>query len=184
MAASGTSEGPLPANAPQSAELRTAGAHDLEAINTVIDRAVMGWDLPERVKRLALPLYRYNDYDLRVMQFRVAEIPGGGILGVAAWEDADPRDLPAPQGEAANRARHGVLLHGLYIDPAQQRSGLGTRLLAAVGDAARATGARWLLVKAQNGAEGFFERRGLVRLPVRDTDRDYEGRYLLDLHAA
>jgi hypothetical protein len=32
------------------------GGGDLQAINTVIDRTVMSWGLPERIKRLALPV--------------------------------------------------------------------------------------------------------------------------------
>ena len=167
--------------APASIVLRSADERDLDAINTVIERAVMGWDLPERVKRLALPLYRYSAYDVRVMQFRVAELPGEGITGVAAWEDADPRELPDTRDEAARRTRPGLLLHGLYIDPAHQREGIGSRLLEASILAAREAGAEWLLVKAQNGAEAFFERHGMARLPVRDPDRDYDSRYLLEL---
>lgn len=35
--------------------LRPATADDLEAVNRVIENAVMTWDLPDRVKRLASP---------------------------------------------------------------------------------------------------------------------------------
>ena len=33
----------------------------------------MGWQLPERVKRLALPSYRYNEMDLKYYSLVVAE---------------------------------------------------------------------------------------------------------------
>jgi hypothetical protein len=36
--------------------LRAVMGGDLQAINTVIDRTVMSWGLPERIKRLALPV--------------------------------------------------------------------------------------------------------------------------------
>ncbi len=38
-------------------DIRLAGHADLEAINRVIEVAVMTWDLPDRVKRLSLPAY-------------------------------------------------------------------------------------------------------------------------------
>jgi hypothetical protein len=44
--------------------LRRASANDLDAVNRVIETAVMGWVLPERVKRLSLPGYRYAAHDL------------------------------------------------------------------------------------------------------------------------
>ncbi len=40
----------------------------LDAINHVIEAAVMIWDLPERVKRLSLSSYYYTEQDLNHYQ--------------------------------------------------------------------------------------------------------------------
>lgn len=149
--------------------LRPATAADLDAVNAVIERAVMTWHLPQRVKRLTLPSYRYQPHDLDHLHIVVAEDADRTLLGVAAWEPASPRDLPA--------GKTGLLLHGLYVDPAQQRRGIGTRLLDAAVNAARTQGFDGLLVKARPEAEGFFLARGLTLLPVIDAERDYPHRF-------
>lgn len=149
--------------------LRPATQADLDAVNAVIERAVMAWKLPERVKRLTLPSYRYSPHDLEHLQVVVAEDSAGTVLGVAAWEPAAARDLPP--------GKTGLLLHGLYVDPAQQRAGVGSRLLDAALAAAREQGFDGLLVKARPEAEGFFLARGLVPLPVAEAERDYPHRF-------
>jgi len=137
--------------------LRPATAADLEALNAVVERAVLSWGLPERVKRLSLPVYRYQHADLSAYQILVAETAFGEIVGVAAWEALVPLDAPP-----------AVLLHGLYVDPGRHRGGVGTRLLEAVLDAARAAGQEGVLVRAQRDAEGFFAARGFQ--PVSDSE--------------
>lgn len=149
--------------------LRPAQAVDLAALNAVIERAVMSWNLPERVKRLSLATYRYQPHDLAHLHVLVAEDAGGAIVGVVACEPANPRDVPD--------GKRGLLLHGLYVDPAQARRGVGGRLLEAALDAAREQGFDGLLVKAQSDAVGFFAARGLRLLPVEDAARDYPHRY-------
>jgi len=151
--------------------LRQAHADDLPAINGVIERAIATWQLPERVKRLSLPGYRYHAHDLVHLHLVVAEDAGHALVGVAAWEPASPRDLPA--------GMNGLLLHGLYVDPAHQHHGVGSRLLDAATEAARAQGLAGVLVKAQADAIGFFEARSLQRIPVEDPVRDYPHRFWL-----
>jgi GNAT superfamily N-acetyltransferase len=153
--------------------LRPAVPGDLDRINALIGRAVMTWALPERVKRLALPVYRYDRQDLEHLSILVAEEGSAALVGVAAWEPADPRDCP--------QGRHGLLLHGLYVDPDRQGLGLGSRLLAAAASAAREQGYEGLLVKAQADAVGFFRARGLEPLACEDPDRDYPNRFWMDL---
>ena len=152
--------------------LRPATPADLAAINAVIERAVMTWQLPERVKRLALPTYRYHLHDLEHLTIVVAEHSELSVIGVAAWEPANARDLPAGQT--------GLLLHGLYVDPDRQRAGAGSQLLDAALAAAREQGFDGLLVKARPEAEGFFLARGLRPLPVTDAERDYPHRFWKD----
>ena len=74
--------------------LREASKADLVAINQVIDAAIMTWKLPERVKRLSLPSYHYKEHDLQHIKLIVAEDDKQNIIGVAAWEQADPNDAP------------------------------------------------------------------------------------------
>jgi GNAT superfamily N-acetyltransferase len=142
---------------------------DLDAINTVIESAVMTWTLPERVKRLTLPSYRYNPHDLEHLNIVVAENSEYGVIGVAAWEPANPGDLPA--------GKTGLLLHGLYVSPDRQRRGAGGRLLDAALAAAREQGFDGLLVKARPEAEHFFLAQGLEPLPIADPARDYPHRF-------
>jgi len=153
--------------------LRAARVEDLEAVNAVVERAVMTWNLPDRVKRLAMPSYRYHAHDLQYMHVVVAESDGAGLVGVAACEPAAARDCP--------QGRRGLLVQGIYVDPERQRHGVGGRLLAAAAEAARDQGCDGLLVKAQADAVGFFEARGLDRLAVEDVGRDYPHRFWLDL---
>lgn len=154
-----------------ASHLRQAHADDLPAINGIVERAVAAWQLPERVKRLSLPSYRYQTHDLVHLHLMLAEDADQTPVGVAAWEPANPRDLPAGQ--------RGLLLHGLYVDPARQRRGVGSQLLEATAAAARAQGFDGVLIKAQADANGFFEARGLQRLPVEDAARHYPHRFWL-----
>jgi len=151
--------------------LRQAHADDLAAINGIVERAIATWQLPERVKRLSLPSYRYHAHDLVHLHLVVAEDANHALVGVAAWEPAHPRDLPA--------GKNGLLLHGLYVDPACQHRGVGSQLLDAAAAAARAQGFDGVLVKAQADANGFFEARGLQWLPVEDAARHYPHRFWL-----
>ncbi len=148
---------------------READAGELRRINEIIAAAMDTWRLSERVKRISLPLYRYQADDLEHLQIIVAATEAGDIVGVAAIEAADPGECPAGQS--------GALLHGLYIDPRRHRSGLGTRLLQRMETIAVAQGFDGLLVKAQREATAFFEARGFTRLPIEDHSRDYPYRY-------
>jgi hypothetical protein len=53
-----------PMSAQTEISIRTARESDLGALNEVIEACVMGWNLPERVKRLSLGSYRYQPHDL------------------------------------------------------------------------------------------------------------------------
>jgi predicted N-acetyltransferase YhbS len=149
-------------------QIRAARPADLDAINDVIERAVMSWKLAERVKRLSLPMYRYDAVDFGVLETVVAEHGNGRIVGVAAWEPGQAVDAPA--GATA------ILLHGLYVDPGHHRKGVGSRLLAAAERAAREQGADGLLVKAQRDAEPFFLGRGFEPLPAAADGEHYPHR--------
>lgn len=146
-------------------EKPSAEAAQLDAINHVVEAAVMGWDLTERVKRLALPSYRYTPIDLQHLDLLLAKSPAGDIVGVAASEPADAHDCPKQQD--------GMLLHGLFVDPDWQRRGIGRRLLDRVIESAQSAGCAGVLVKAQHDAAGFFITRGFTRLPADDGQQRY-----------
>ena len=143
-------------------------AQELAGINRVIEAAIMTWDLPERVKRLALPSYRYSDIDGQVLEFVVARDPQSRILGVASWEPAKEND--SPHGQQAS------LMHGLFVDSACHRQGIGRALVDALLAQTAAAGSDGLLVKAQRDALDFFSACGFLPLPVHDKSRQYPHR--------
>jgi GNAT superfamily N-acetyltransferase len=153
----------------RSITLRHANPTDLDAINHVIEAAVMGWNLPERVKRLSLPSYRYTPFDFEHLDMVVAEDAQGRIVGVAAWEPAAAKETPADHS--------ALLLHGIYVDPARQGQGIGRQLFRAAEEAARRHGYDGLLVKAQADANDFFIAQGMESLPVEDPSRQYTNRF-------
>lgn len=165
---------PIGGNATMTREitLHAASADDLPATNALIARAVDTWRVSRRIRRLILPTCQYTATDLEHQTLCLARDGDGSILGVAAWEETSE----APVGNDTP----GLLLHGLYVDPNHQNGGVGSRLLEACLEAARHAGRRGVLVKAQGGAEGFFEARGMRRLPAGDPARDYHARFWLD----
>ncbi|MGD8557804.1 MAG: GNAT family N-acetyltransferase [Chromatiales bacterium] len=148
--------------------LRPAKISDLDAINRVIEKAVMNWKLPERVKRLSLPLYRYDAMDFRALEIIVAH-DGRNIVGLAAWETADQDETP--------QKASALLLHGLYVDPAHQRKGIGQQLFRAAESAMHDQKFDGLMVKAQESADGFFLSQGMHRLDPLDPGRHYANRF-------
>jgi len=150
-------------------KLRSAALSDLDAVNRVIEAAVMTWKLPERVKRLSLPGYRYTTCDCDYLEMVVAEDVMQNIIGVAAWEQADVRDNPAGQS--------ALLLHGLCIDPAYHRQRIGHQLFRIAEEAALKQQYGGLLVKAQADANGFFIAQGMKRLQVEYASRHYAYRF-------
>jgi predicted N-acetyltransferase YhbS len=150
-------------------DIRSAKNADLDAVNRVIEAAVMTWKLPERVKRLSLSSYRYTEVDLNHLQMVVAEDDTQSIIGVAAWEQADAKDTPA--------GRTGLLLHGIFVDPIYQHQGVGSQLFRNAEKAVRKHQYGGLLVKAQEDAKGFFHSQGMNRLQVEDPVRQYANRF-------
>ena len=157
----------MPAN--PAIRLRPLTAADIEPANAVIEAAIMTWELPDRVKRLSLPSYRYEAHDLDHLTLTGAEDSAGALVGVAAWEPANRSDTP--------NGRKGLLLHGIYVSPALHRCGVGSLLLDAAMQAARVGGFDGLLIKATRVAQGFFHAKGMSPLPVENTGRDYPYRF-------
>ena len=154
---------------PSSIILRPAIEADLDTINRVVEAGVMTWQLPERVKRLALPGYRYTLVDIEHLDICVAEDDTRRIIGVAAWETADSSDTPT--------GKTGLLLHGIYVNPAFHRHGIGRRLFKAAEEAVRAHGYDGLLTRARQEANDFFMAQEMNPLPVDRPSHQYANRF-------
>ncbi len=151
----------------QGITIRPANKDDLRSINQVIEKALMTWKLPDRVKRLVLPSYFYDEVDLEhFLIFVAAETDS--IIGVASLDT---------QSQRVEGNYSALLLHGIFIDPARQRSGIGSQLLEHAEDLIREYKVDALIVKVQKDAEEFFKAKGLKKLAVNDPDREYENQY-------
>lgn len=148
-------------------KFRPAREWDHLLINHVIEQAVMGWDLPERVKQLSVSSYYYHEHDFEHFRIVVAEIDKE-IVGVVAWEK---------QPITIQETKKALLLHGLFVNPKYHKQGIGTRLFALVVDVAGKAGCDGLLVRAQKDAEDFFYKMGMKKLDVQDDRRDYAHRF-------
>ncbi|MGB5718610.1 MAG: GNAT family N-acetyltransferase [Gammaproteobacteria bacterium] len=150
--------------------IRHAKQADLGSINRVIEAALMTWVIPERVKRLSLPSYRYGALDLDHFEIMLAEDDRENTMGIAAWEQAFEKDIPAGN----NRA---LLLHGIYVKPSHHRQGIGRQLFKAAEEAVCKQQHDGLLVKAQQGASGFFIAQGMHSLKVENPVLQYRNRF-------
>lgn len=149
--------------------LRKADPADLDRINTLIDAAMDTWQLSERAKRLSRSLYHYDVNDLEFTELSVAETQRAGIVGIIAIEAADVSE--------SSPGLYNALLHGIYVDPACHRQGIGTRLLEHAQTMASSRGFGGMLVKAKAEARTFFEVRGFENLRIENASRDYPYRY-------
>jgi N-acetylglutamate synthase-like GNAT family acetyltransferase len=148
--------------------IRQGCPEDIDQINRVVELAVMSWDLPDRVKRLAIPSYRYHAYDMNSMIFYLAENASGEVSGVAALEALSSRE--------GQENTSSMLLHGLYVLPECHHRGIGRQLLSAAEEHTRQDGFSGLMVKAQSEAKAFFSRNGYKELEVEDARKDYQYR--------
>ncbi len=151
--------------------IRPGSASDLDAVNAVIEACVMTWNIPQRVKRLSMPSYLYTENDLKHLTLFVACESSNKIIGVAALEPAETADLP--------QVDSGLLLHGIFVQPDVQHSGVGRQLVRKSVEIMRSEQYAGMLVKAQPDAIHFFRKIGFRSLPTRDNHRDYPHRFWL-----
>jgi len=150
--------------------IRHAKQADLADINRVIEAALITWAIPERVKRLSLPSYRYGPLDLDHLEIVLAEDNRQNTVAIAAWEQASDKDLPAEKNSA-------LLLHGIYVEPSYHRQGIGRQLFMAAEEAVCKQQHDGPLVKAQQGASGFFIAQGMHSLQVENPVQHYGNRF-------
>lgn len=144
--------------------IRPADLADLDQINRVIDAAVMNWPMPKRVKRLAVPVLKYDASDLMFYHLLVATFKNE-VVGVAAWDAT----LSKPSS-----TKEGGLFHGLYVLPIVQGQGVGEMLMEAVFADARKQKTPGLLVKAQRVSRHYFETHDLEALVANDSDYPWQ----------
>ena len=138
---------------------------DLPRINFVIKSAIMNWPVPNRLRRLSVPIMQYRKEDMATLSVLVARL-NGEILGIAAWDSEPTHRLPNGQGG---------LFHGLFVLPLVQYQGIGTRLMDAVFDEARKIQITGLLIKAQRVSRHYFEHQNLT--PLAATKDEYPWQY-------
>lgn len=143
----------------------------LPAVNALILRAIDGWDLPARVKRLAGPSHCYDEVDLATMDLRYLG-DWAEPLGVRALETDGVEEAP---GQPAWR------IHGIYVAPEAQGRGLGAQLLRDAQHRARAEGVAYLTVRAQKDAAGFFKAQGFTPLVPTNPELAYPHQFLFCL---
>ena len=143
----------------------------LPPVNAMILRAVDGWDLPPRVKRLAGPSHCYDEVDLTTMDIRYLGAPAKPT-GVLALETLGVEEAPE---QPAWR------IHGIYVDPDAQGQGLGAQLLRDAQRRARGESVAFLTVRAQKDAVGFFKAQGFTPLVPANPERAYPHQFFFRL---
>jgi len=133
---------------------------ELDTVNEVVAASIGSWELPARVRRLALPSLLYNEADLKQMSVVMLEQAEGGVA-VAAWETAADRD--------AVTDLRPILLHGLYVVPKTQNQGLGTALLELASHWALVRGFDGITARVWRESETFFRNRGFDQLTRPDA---------------
>ena len=135
----------------------------------------MAWPLAERVKRLALPVLKYDPIDMKNLQMLVFD-RDGEVAGIAAWAE-DTGNGPSAVRQA--------LLHGLYVYPALQGHGIGRALQRAVFASAQQDGMQAVVLRAERVSASYFETCGYTALPPSsEPGNAYPYRYWKSLEAA
>lgn len=149
--------------------LRKATPDDLMFINGIIETAVMSWQLPERVKRLSLPNYRYSaDHFESLSLFLANGKDSADVLGVLALADEGEAEMPYGQTSS--------VIHGIYVDPFNHREGIGKKLVAHAVKLARRAEKDGVLATVQPDAFAFFEAVGFARCETGDEKEASETR--------
>jgi predicted N-acetyltransferase YhbS len=147
--------------------IRPAVEIDLDQINHLITASIAGWNLSERVKRLALSSYHYKPDDFKHFELWVAQ-NDNNIAGIIALD----KQLTSNQ-----KHQSALLVHGLYVLPECQRQHIGSQLIGLAHQRASDLGAEGILLKAIRDAENFFSAIGMKKQPVIDSQRDYDRSY-------
>lgn len=149
--------------------LREIDADEVSLANDIVVPAIGTWGMKPRLQRLVIATYQYDPSDFQTMRLLLIERSDRTAVGMVALEDYP--------GAEVNISQRIVLLHGIYVMPAQQRQGVGQALVEAALAHARAEAMAGVLVKAHASANGFFRRVGFTELPVQNAGTDYPHRF-------
>lgn len=137
---------------PATLELRRLAESDLDAVQDLHVRAfselARDWHTPEQI-RAHVALIQHPAYrdELLVNNLICALGHRDRVLGTAGWR-------PHPGQDDTARIRK------VFVDPALARQGLGSRLVRAVEERARAAGFRHFFVRANWNAIPLYQRLG------------------------
>lgn len=132
--------------APDALRIRVAGAPDAEAITRIINAAFSIEKFFIDGDRISLP-------ELHALMDKGRFLLGEDQHGPVGCVYIEPRE---------DRAYLGLL----SVDPSRQRSGIGSRLVAAAEDYALATGSRYIdlrIVNLRKELPDFYRRLGYVQ---------------------
>jgi ribosomal protein S18 acetylase RimI-like enzyme len=141
--------------------IRPAHRSDLDAINAVVEAAVMSWALAEQVRPSAIPDCSYQAIDLDLSMLLLAVGSQRHILGVVACGSADPVDTTPDHHNA-------LRLDGPYIHPAHDQQGIGSQLLDEARALARRQGRDGLLIQPRVPASGLLKTMDMNTPPAAD----------------
>lgn len=148
----------------RSTYVRGAASADLTTVNRIITSAVESWHVPDRLKRVSLPLLHYTASDFEDFELFL-HVQGDGADGVAA--------LAKDTSYIGLNATRCALLHGLYVGSDSQRSGVGKTMQQLVANRALEIGCEGLLVKAQRVAISYFAKQGYTKYVSAEIDYPY-----------
>lgn len=138
--------------------IRPAHRSDLDAVNAVVEAAVLSWARARQLKPASLPDYGYSPADLDRCILLLVVGSQRHILGVAACGCAESRE-PACGGDA-------LRLDGPYVHPDHHQSGIGPQIVAEACALARRQGRDGLLVAPRVQDQGFLQAMGMPAPPA------------------
>lgn len=149
-------------------KLTQATIDDLPDINNIIELAISSWNLPQRVKRLSLSSYLYDELDLQHYTIFLAQV-NNNTIGIISYEQAESKDV--------SLEKNVLFVHGLYVAPDFQRQGAGSFLIHAVEKIAKKNNLGGILIKAQKEAIPFYLKNKFMQIQATNARREYPERY-------
>ncbi|MDJ0882376.1 MAG: GNAT family N-acetyltransferase [Gammaproteobacteria bacterium] len=149
---------------PKKVNIVKAQETDLFKINAIVRSSLWGWQLPERVKKLSLSSYLYDEADLNDLSIYLMK-SDNEVLGVLVLE------IPMM---SCQKDRQDLSIHGLYIVPEHQRKGLGLKMLDFALNQAMDLGLSGMTVKSQKDATSFYLKAGFRLMRSYPKTREYE----------